>query len=156
VPPPSAHLYLAQLSEGDPRLALKHYQAAIEIFSAQLKGKDRALDDYGRNNEVELKGNIVRAFVGQVEIWMDPSYDLWYAIIYSNCCIASLVSTLSFEPNAEKTCEDLLSLALQTDPENPEALQALASVRMSQQRPDDAKSCLERAWSAWKNLELGT
>ena len=62
---------------------------------------------------------------------------------------------LSFEPNAEKTCEDLLSLALQTDPGNPEALQALASVRMSQQRPDDAKECLEKAWSAWKDLESG-
>jgi cytochrome c-type biogenesis protein CcmH/NrfG len=61
----------------------------------------------------------------------------------------------SFEPNAEKVCEDLLSFALQTDPGNPEALQALASVRMSQQRPDDGKQCLEQAWSAWKDLELG-
>jgi Tetratricopeptide repeat len=67
----------------------------------------------------------------------------------------SLCFYLSFEPNAEKTCEDLLSLALQADPGNPEALQALASVRMSQQRPDDAKGCLEEAWSAWKDLEPG-
>lgn len=61
----------------------------------------------------------------------------------------------SFEPEAEKTCEDLLNLALQTDPNNPEALQALASVRMSQQRPDDAKQCLEQSWSAWKDLDTG-
>ena len=61
----------------------------------------------------------------------------------------------SFEPEAEKTCEDLLNLALQTDPENSEALQTLASVRMSQQRPDDAKQVLERAWSVWKDLDLG-
>lgn len=60
----------------------------------------------------------------------------------------------SFEPDAEKICEDLLALALQADPGNPEGLQALASVRMSQQRPDDAKQCLEQAWSAWKDLEL--
>ncbi|TFK40383.1 hypothetical protein BDQ12DRAFT_697745 [Crucibulum laeve] len=134
-PPPSAHLYLAQLSDEDPRLALQHYQAAVEILTAQLKGKDRAVNDNG-NDEAELKSNIVRALVGQVEIWMDPSYDL------------------CFEPEAEKTCEDLLTLALQTDLGNPEALQTLASVRMSQQRPDEAKQCLEQAWTAWKDLDL--
>lgn len=62
----------------------------------------------------------------------------------------------SFEPEAEKTCEDLLTHALQIDPGNPEALQMFASVRMSQQRPDDAKQCIEQAWSAWKDLEPGS
>ena len=76
-PPPSAHLYLAQLSEDDPKLALQHYQAAVNILLVQLKGKDRADDENGRNNETELKADIVRALIGQVEIWMDPSYDLW-------------------------------------------------------------------------------
>lgn len=42
----------------------------------QLKGKERATDG-SKNDEAELKSNIVRAMVGQVEIWMDPSYDLW-------------------------------------------------------------------------------
>ena len=27
---------------------------------------------------------------------------------------------------------------------------------MSQQRPDDARKCLEEAWNRWKDLELGT
>ncbi|TEB34724.1 TPR-like protein [Coprinellus micaceus] len=135
VPPPSAHLYLAQLSEDDPRGALQHYQSAVNILSAQSKGKDRAMDGLTSDDELELKSNIVRALVGQVEIWMDPQYDL------------------CFEPEAEKTCEDLLNLALQTDPSNSEALQALASVRMSQQRPDDAKQCLDQSWVAWKDLE---
>ena len=61
----------------------------------------------------------------------------------------------SFDPSAEKTCEDLLVLALQTDPDNAEALQSLASVRMSQQRPDDAKVFLEKVWNSWKDLENG-
>ena len=61
----------------------------------------------------------------------------------------------SFEPEAEKTCEELLTMALQTDPGHPEALQALASVRMSQERPEEAKQCLEQAWTAWKDLDLG-
>ncbi|KAG5643011.1 hypothetical protein DXG03_001749 [Asterophora parasitica] len=136
LPPPSAHLYLAQLSTGDPRLALQHYQAAIDILSVQIKGKERATDETSKSDEAEHRNNIVRALVGQVEIWMDPSYDL------------------CFEPDAEKTCENLIAHALQIDPGNAEALQTLASVRMSQQRPDDAKECLEKAWSAWKDLDL--
>ncbi|RDX57294.1 TPR-like protein [Lentinus brumalis] len=136
-PPPSAHLYLAQLSDDDPHLALRHYQSAIDILSGQLKGKERAVDPAGSNDdEAETRRSIVRALIGMVEIWMDPSYDL------------------CDDPAAEKTCEDLLNLALQTDPGNTEALQALASVRMSQQRPDEAKLCIEQAWTQWKDLEL--
>lgn len=59
----------------------------------------------------------------------------------------------SFDLKAEQTCEDLLNLALQIDPGNSEALQALASVRMSQNRPDEAKEHLSLAWSAWKDVE---
>ncbi|KAG6908684.1 hypothetical protein DXG01_003698 [Tephrocybe rancida] len=118
-PPPSAHLYLAQLNDGDPRSALQHFQAAIDILTVQLKGKERATDETSKNDEAELKSNIA-----------------------------------SFEPDADKSCENLIAQALQVDPSNPEALQTLASVRMSQQRPDDAKDCLEKAWTAWKDLEL--
>jgi len=64
------------------------------------------------------------------------------------------IEKISFESEAEKTCEDLLDLALRTDPDNSEALQSLASVRMSQQRPDEAKQILEQAWTKWKDLHL--
>lgn len=74
--PPSAHLYLAQLSDDDPKLALQHYQSAVNIFQAQLKGKVRA-DGESAKDEAEIKSSIVQALVSQVEIWMDPSYDLW-------------------------------------------------------------------------------
>ncbi|KAF5377349.1 hypothetical protein D9757_007995 [Collybiopsis confluens] len=135
-PPPSAHLYLAQICDDDPKSALQHYQSAVELLSAQVKGKERTGNNESNDDEMEAKSNIVRALIGQVEIWMDPSYDLCFA------------------PEAEKTCEDLLGSALQVDPDNSEALQSLASVRMSQQRPEDAKVCLEKAWSAWKDLDL--
>ncbi|KAF4596587.1 hypothetical protein EYR40_007720 [Pleurotus pulmonarius] len=134
-PPPSAYLYLAQLSDDDPKSSLSYYQSAIDIFSVQLKGKERATTGDGAADDSEIKGNIVRALIAMVEIWMDPSYDL------------------CFEPDAEKTCEGLLNNALQVDPGNSEALQALASVRMSQERPDDANACLEAAWSTWKDLD---
>ncbi|KAK2460336.1 hypothetical protein APHAL10511_007725 [Amanita phalloides] len=135
-PPPSAHLYLAQLTDDDPRLALQHFGAAVDLLTQKLKGKDRETVENARNDEAEIKNNIVRALIGQVEIWMEPSYDL------------------CFEPEAESRCEELLKLALQIDAGNSEALQSLASVRLSQQRPEDAKLCLQQAWSAWKDLDL--
>ncbi|OCH94383.1 TPR-like protein [Obba rivulosa] len=136
-PPPSAHLYLAQLSDDDPHIALQHYQAAVDILVAQLKGKDRASDPAAlTDDETEMRRNVVRALIGMVEIWMDPQYEL------------------CDDPTAEHTCENLLNTALQVDPGNAEALQTLASVRLSQQRPDDAKACLEQAWTAWKDLDL--
>lgn len=77
-PPSSAYLYLAQLSEDDPHGALRHYQSAVDLMTSQLKGKERATDAAGvGDDEVEVRRNIVRALIGMVEIWMDPSYDLW-------------------------------------------------------------------------------
>ena len=79
-PPPAAHLYLAQLSDDDPRMALKHFAAAVDILTFQLKGKDRAAADINsttKNDEDETRRTIVRALIGQVEIWMDPAHDLW-------------------------------------------------------------------------------
>ncbi|KAH9960847.1 hypothetical protein BC827DRAFT_1260642 [Russula dissimulans] len=137
-PPPAAHLYLAQLSDDDPQMALKHFAAAVDILTLQLKGKDRAADSVSgsaKNDEDETRRTIVRALIGQVEIWMDPAHDL------------------CFDPAAESNCEELLKSALQIDPENTEALQTLASVRMSQQRPDEAKAMLEKAWLSWKDLD---
>ncbi|KZT20139.1 TPR-like protein [Neolentinus lepideus HHB14362 ss-1] len=134
--PPSAHLYLAQLSDVDPHLALRHYQSAVDMIMAQLKGKERAVDANVDKDEAILKNTAVQALISMVELWMDPSYDL---------CDA---------PEAEQTCENLLNLARQIDPDNTEVLQTLASVRLSQSRPDDAKEILERAWAKWKNLEL--
>lgn len=61
----------------------------------------------------------------------------------------------SFEPDADVNCERLLEQALQVYPGNSEALQSLANVRLSQQRPDDARKCLEQSWTVWKDLDIG-
>jgi hypothetical protein len=66
-----------------------------------------------------------------------------------------ICNSCSFDPAAETTCERLISLALETDENNVEALQTLASVRLSQQRPDEARQYLEKAWNGWKDLDLG-
>jgi hypothetical protein len=61
-------------------MALKHFSAAVDILMLQLKGKERATDiTLANNDEDETKRTIARALIGQVEIWMDPAYDLWWA-----------------------------------------------------------------------------
>ncbi len=59
-------------------MALKHFSAAVDILTVQLKGKERATDiTLANSDEEETKRTIVRALIGQVEIWMDPAHDLW-------------------------------------------------------------------------------
>jgi hypothetical protein len=70
------------LSDDDPRLALQHYQAAVDILINQLKGKQSTQKAVASNasDETEIKNNII----SQVEIWMDPSYDLWFVLPLSS------------------------------------------------------------------------
>jgi len=59
------------------------------------------------------------------------------------------------EDSAEANCDALLARAMSIDETNPDALQSLASCRMSQNRPDDARAAVERSWAAWKDLDPG-
>lgn len=84
--PASAHLYLAQLSDEDPHLALKHYEAAAGILHGQLKGKERAGAplDPSEESEADIRKNIVKVLVAMVEIWMAPTYDLWCVLFWGS------------------------------------------------------------------------
>ena len=75
----TAYLHLAQLSDEDPHLALRHYQSALDILTALNKGKERATaPNEGSDPDADIIGTTVRVLISMVEIWMDPSYDLWY------------------------------------------------------------------------------
>lgn len=53
------------------------------------------------------------------------------------------------EDDAEQKAEKYAQLALEQDDDNPVAYQQLASVRLSQQRSDEAKALLEQNLSKW-------
>lgn len=59
----------------------------------------------------------------------------------------------SFEDDAEQRCEEYIKLAHELDPTDPEALQTMASVRISQQREADARDCLSKAHALWRDLD---
>lgn len=57
----------------------------------------------------------------------------------------------SLEPDAEEHCERFVTEALLVVPDSAEALQTLASIRISQNRIDDARAALERSIALWRN-----
>lgn len=61
----------------------------------------------------------------------------------------------SDDARAEETCEKLLAHAFETDPDNIEALICQSSLRLSQQRPEDAKQSAMKAWLSWKDADDG-
>ncbi|KIM33223.1 hypothetical protein M408DRAFT_326009 [Serendipita vermifera MAFF 305830] len=129
----SAHLHLAQLST-DPRASLDHYQKAVDILYNQLGNKEAPSIDATNAEDAQQRQTIAKALVAMTEIWL---------------------TDLCMEEEAETSCESLLNLALQADPRSSEVLQSMASVRMSQQRPDEARSYVEQAWGLWKDLPSG-
>lgn len=66
----------------------------------------------------------------------------------------TLLMIVSFEPNAESECCRVLAEAMTVDPNNPEPVQTLASVRISQQNPEAALELLEKSYTMWKDLEF--
>jgi tetratricopeptide (TPR) repeat protein len=62
--------------------------------------------------------------------------------IYQSEGLCKRVLDKSFDPTASSTCDSLLANALQIDPHNLEALQCLASVRLSQEKTEEALAAL--------------
>ncbi|KAI8059129.1 hypothetical protein BC940DRAFT_314297 [Gongronella butleri] len=114
------YMYLGQLSVG---------KDAIEAFQ---KGVDLMMRDHAQitdNDEKAQHGNkIATALCSMTEIYL------------TDCC---------FEPEAEQKCEEYLQQAQQVDPENAEVFQLLASVRLSQQRGDEAAQVLQHSIQLW-------
>ncbi|RKP24685.1 hypothetical protein SYNPS1DRAFT_23254 [Syncephalis pseudoplumigaleata] len=119
------YLCLGQLSVGPD--ALQYYEKAVERMSAEHLA-------YGSDsNEAKvLARQLSSAYVSMTEIYL------------TDCC---------FEADAEAKCELYLEQAIKADATNPEVFQTLASVRLSQQRPEEAKEALERSIAQWIDLD---
>jgi len=69
------------------------------------------------------------------------------------CAVAELfMSDLCYEEDAEESCENNLRLALDTSGSHPQALQGLATLRLSQGKPEDAKPLILEAFTIIEEL----
>lgn len=117
-------LWMGQLA-GD-RLGLQYYEKGIDILKKQI---NQAGNHKLNTDEVKFKRKkISDALCGMVEIWM---------------------TDLCMEPEAEQQCENNITEAMLIDETNPETWNVMSSIRISQQRNDDAKSALQKSWDLY-------
>lgn len=65
-------------------------------------------------------------------------------------CVEIWMTDLCMETEAESECETLIQYALTFQPTNPENWSTLGSIRISQQRNDEAKVALTKAWELFE------
>lgn len=121
------YMYLGQLSV--ELEAVKFFQLGVDAMQRELDELP-ATESEGPANT--LKRKMAEAYVAMTEIYL------------TDCC---------FEPDAEKRCEELLESGVTIDPSCPEVYQTMASVRLSQNRPDDARQCVDKSLSLWADKD---
>ncbi|KAH8920598.1 hypothetical protein BT69DRAFT_1321334 [Atractiella rhizophila] len=136
----SSHLNLAQLSD-KAQEAMEHYRHALSILKSTFKPyptpapeemQDLEEQELTEEEEAELEARQMAAkcLVGMTELYL---------------------TDLCFEPEAEEKCEQFLLEAVSIYDADPEVYQTLASVRLSQQRPDEAQQAIVKSWSLWRD-----
>lgn len=155
---------------GDPDLARDAFQAAIMMDEDGINDGAEKFLWMGQLNE-EGGAESVRWFSKGVEVLKREIGDLEsklkrpeveelleekkQKIANALCGVAEVYMTdLSWEEDAEARCEAAVTEALLVAPNSPGPLQTLASVRISQERLEDAKAALSRSMGLWKDLDV--
>lgn len=127
-------LWLAQLSEGGGQESISYFSKATEV----LRNEIDVLEDVSDDDQVaevltEKRSKLADALAAMTEVYM---------------------TDLSWEPDAEQRCENYITEAVAICPDQLSAgvLQTLASVRISQERLDDARQALKRSMEIWKDI----
>ncbi|KAK5823482.1 hypothetical protein F5H01DRAFT_289075 [Linnemannia elongata] len=120
----SKFMYLGQMSE--QLEAISYFQQGVNLMIAERAAMPQ---DLTKGSEyLMLSSKISSALCSMTDIYL------------TDCC---------FEPNAESQCETYLAQAIQIEPVTPEVYQTMASVRLSQQRVDEAKAALAQGLALW-------
>ncbi|TKA25709.1 hypothetical protein B0A50_05804 [Salinomyces thailandicus] len=131
-------LWLAQLCEEGGKASVEWFERGAKALHAEIEvleaGKMPPMDEESSLVlRVEKKRKLANAICGIVEVYM---------------------TDLSWEEDAETRCETLIMQAMTVEDEtSPEVLQTLASVRLSQERKEDAQAALTRSLATWRHLD---
>jgi tetratricopeptide (TPR) repeat protein len=127
-------LWLAQLNEDGGAESVRWFEKGVEVLKREVDALEGKMVKKGDVTEAleEKKLKIANSLCGIAEVYM---------------------TDLSWEADAEARCEAAVTEALLIAPNNPEPLQTLASIRISQLRVDDAKAALTRSIDLWKDLD---
>jgi len=132
------YLELAQLCEEGGRKSVAYFEKAVEVIKNEIDALDEQMDVEGTQQIVDLRRS---------------------KLADALCAIAEVYMTdLSWEDDAEQRCEQLVTEAVAICPETLSAgvLQTLASIRISQERIDEARMILAQSLSVWKHIPADT
>ncbi|KAI5969634.1 hypothetical protein CANMA_001297 [Candida margitis] len=130
-------LYLGQIIGGADGLNYintglnKLNEILASINQGQMNGEELQKGGYKDTNEYKqwVDKKLNSGIFASVEIWM---------------------TDLCMEPEAESKCNELIEFSLSIDPTNPETYSILSSIRISQQRQQDAIDALNKSWELFK------
>ncbi|SMQ46876.1 unnamed protein product [Zymoseptoria tritici ST99CH_1A5] len=131
-------LWLAQLCDEGGKQSVEWFERGAKALQFEITaletGQVPGLDEQSTLlMRVDKKRKLANALCGIVEVYM---------------------TDLSWEDDAEARCESLVTEAMAVEDEtSPEVLQTLASVRLSQERKEDAQAALKRSLAIWMDLE---
>ncbi|KAI0014656.1 TPR domain-containing protein [Xylariomycetidae sp. FL0641] len=136
---PEKFLCLAQLSEEGGQDSVAWFEKGAAALKAQIAK---------REEEAQRRTNSSNKDAIQAELT-----ELKKKLAMTLCSVAEVYMTdLSWEPDAEQRCEALTTEATLVAPDFAETWQTLASVRISQERIEDARAALTRSLELWKDL----
>lgn len=131
-------LWLAQLSEAGGKESILFFERGCQVLRNEIEVLQESIteeDDEGTAVLSERRAKLADALCGMTEVYM---------------------TDLSWEDDAEKICEAYVTEAVAVCPDRLSAgvLQTLASVRISQERLEDAREALRRSVNLWKDLPV--
>ncbi|KAK9454544.1 hypothetical protein V1511DRAFT_460666 [Dipodascopsis uninucleata] len=122
------YLWLGQFSGGHD--AIKWFRRACDGLRTEL-----SIDQTTDIGKAILRKKLCDALCSSIEIWM---------------------TDLCMEPEAESSCEALIAESLMVDADHQDSYSTLASIRISQQRLDDAREAIQRSWELYCAMSYAT
>lgn len=130
------YLQLAQLCEEGGQKSIEYFENAIQVMKNEIEVLEDQMQIEGTQDLIDLRrAKIADALCGMAEVYM---------------------TDLSWESDAEHKCDQFVTEAVAICPETLSAgvLQTLASIRISQERVDEAKRALAHSMSLWKDIPV--
>ncbi|OAP60955.1 hypothetical protein AYL99_05957 [Fonsecaea erecta] len=144
-------LWLAQLCEEGGKESIGYFEQACEVLRNEIEVLEEAVNEMNTTTTTTTTvGGAADEDAGTKRVLDEKKSKLAEAL----CAMAEVYMTdLSWENDAEGRCESLVTEAVAVCPEYLSAgvLQTLASVRISQERIEDARTALTRSLDIWKD-----
>ncbi|OLL24647.1 putative assembly chaperone of rpl4 [Neolecta irregularis DAH-3] len=113
----SKYLWLAQISEDGGKEAAGWFERGIAVLTKRLEAQ---------GDDSDLKFKLASALCGLAELYL---------------------TELCMQDDAEQKCQEYVTRAIELDPYSSDAYQTLASIRISQQRMEEAKQAIQKSLS---------